>query len=334
MNNIFSKFFNSQNVIFAIGIIIYLVLLIEMTDIALMLFATFVVASSLDPLVSKLEKKYKRSTASAIVLGGFIGIVLLLFLPICIIGCNEIKNFCLHFSQNTENIKNFLENIPFVRHIDLNNINIGVFLADYSDNIIGIIKTLSSSVIYFIVSVIFTYFTLADKELLTNTYLRFFPKKTRKKRKEIIDITTQKVSGYITGMAAGMICVGAIMMLGLLFLLPKYAIMLGFVTAIFDIIPVVGPAIALIICLLVASNSDPVVLVLIALVFAIAQLVENNFVKPYIFGKLLNLHPLVIYLSLFICAKFLGIVGVIFAPAIAAAVCVFIEELYLKNMDD
>jgi predicted PurR-regulated permease PerM len=38
-------------------------------------------------------------------------------------------------------------------------------------------------------------------------------------------------------------------------------------------------------------------------------------------------------LFLFISAKYLGIVGVVFAPAIAATVCVLIQELYIKNLD-
>ncbi len=333
MNDLISKIFSIQNIVFAIGIIVYIILLITMTDLALMLFASLVIASSLEPLVSKLEKKYKRSTAAAIVLGGFLGIVLLLFLPIIIIGINEIRHLGVTISSNTDGLKSIMENIPFIRHINLDNIDIGAFIAGNSENIIGTVKTLSSAVIYFIVSIIFTYFSLADRELLISAYLRFFPKKTRAKRQEMIDITAKKISGYITGMVAGMVCVGAIMIFGLMFILPRYAIMLGFITAIFDIIPVVGPAIALIICLLVAYNSGPFALVLIALVFLVAQLVENNFVKPYVFGKLLNLHPMVIYISLFICAKFLGVIGVIFAPAIAATTCVFIEEMYLKNMD-
>ena len=69
-------------------------------------------------------------------------------------------------------------------------------------------------------------------------------------------------------------------------------------------------------------------------VFAVAQLIENNFVRPYVFRKFLKLHPLIIYLFLLITAKYLGIIGVVFAPAIAADVCVFIEELYLKSMDE
>ena len=70
----------------------------------------------------------------------------------------------------------------------------------------------------------------------------------------------------------------------------------------------------------------------VIIIFGLAQLVENQFVRPYVFSKFLNLHPLVIYLFLLIAAKYLGIIGVLFAPAIAATVVVLIEELYIKNM--
>ena len=48
----------------------------------------------------------------------------------------------------------------------------------------------------------------------------------------------------------------------------------------------------------------------------------------------MDLHPIVIYIFLFVCSKYFGAVGAIFAPAIAADACVLIEELYLKNMDE
>jgi len=76
------------------------------------------------------------------------------------------------------------------------------------------------------------------------------------------------------------------------------------------------------------------IVILTALIFLFAQFAENNFVKPYVFGKFMDLHPIVIYIFLFVCAKYFGVVGAIFAPAIAADTCVFIEELYLKNMDE
>ena len=72
---------------------------------------------------------------------------------------------------------------------------------------------------------------------------------------------------------------------------------------------------------------------LIIVWFAIVQWAENNLVRPYIFGKFLDLHPLIIYFFLFVTAQYLGVIGVVFAPAIAATVCVLIEELYIKNVN-
>ena len=127
--------------------------------------------------------------------------------------------------------------------------------------------------------------------------------------------------------------VGLVMAIGLSIMRIDYALLLALITMVLDLIPVVGPTIALVICVIATSQSGIVAVTTVIVVFAIAQLVENNFVRPFVFGKFLNLHPLLIYLFLFIMAKYAGIVGVVFAPAVAATVCVLYEELYMKNLN-
>ena len=124
------------------------------------------------------------------------------------------------------------------------------------------------------------------------------------------------------------------MIIGLLLLKVDSAVILGCLCAVLDIVPIVGPAIALVICLAVVYKLGWSVVILTGLIFAFAQFAENNFVKPYVFGKFMDLHPIVIYIFLFVCAKYFGVVGAIFAPAIAADTCVLIEELYFKSMDE
>ena len=72
MENMFQKFGRSQNIIFLLGIIVYIICLFTITDIALMFFATYVVACALNPVVDKLEKKCNRKIAAVIVFGGFV----------------------------------------------------------------------------------------------------------------------------------------------------------------------------------------------------------------------------------------------------------------------
>ena len=155
----------------------------------------------------------------------------------------------------------------------------------------------------------------------------------RERAGDILDIISKKIGGYIIALLATMACVGVIMTAGLCIFRVEYAVFLGLLTGILDIIPIVGPAIALVICLIATFESGWGAILAVLGVFAVAQLVENNFVRPYVFGKIMNIHPLMIFLFLFITAKYMGAAGVIFAPAIAATVCVLVEELYIKNLE-
>ncbi len=322
MSNMIQKLGNSQNIIFLIGIIIYGICLFTITDIALMLFVTYVIACALNPLVDKLEKKMKRNIAAAIVFGGFIGGLLLMFLPIVVIGGNEIVHLAAQYPQYVDQVKDYIMNSPVVEEFA------------NSGGLIASITSISKGGLYLFVAMIFTYFLMVDRDKLVGAALRFFPKKSRERFREIYEISEQKLSKFVSGQFIASASVGLIVIIGLLCLKVDSAIILGCISAVLDIVPIVGPAIALVICLAVTYKLGWTIVIATAVIFLIAQIVENNVVKPYVFGKFMDLHPIVIYIFLFVCAKYFGAVGAIFAPAIAADVCVLVEELYLKNMDE
>ncbi len=315
------KIGNSQNLIFLIGIIFYTICLFTITDIALMLFVTYVVACALNPLVDKLEKKCNRNLAAAIVFGAFIGGILLMFLPIIVLGGSEIAHLAAQYPQYVDQVKDFIMNSPVVEQFA------------NSGGLIESITSISKGGLYLFVALIFTYFLMVDRDKILNAIVRFFPKNSRVRIREIWDISEQKLSRFVSGQFIASASVGIIMLIGLLCLKVDSAIILGCISAVLDIVPIVGPAIALVICLAVVYKMGWTVIILTTVIFLFAQFAENNFVKPYVFGKFMDLHPIVIYIFLFVCAKYFGAVGAIFAPAIAADACVLIEELYLKNMD-
>ena len=340
LNNLFQKYLTAKNIIFFIIAILFLIFISKIQDIVVMFFASFVIACSLEPVVNKLTKKYKRTTAAAITLGGMLLLICAFFIPIIILGEQEIRNFAVSFPQYIDNIKIFLDTLPFLNSSETAQIDVGGVISSAShvtsnviNEAVSIGKNIGSAFVYLIASIIIIYYFMADKDTIKKTYLRLFPSQMRERANEIIESISQKVGGYIIAQIATMASVGIIMTIGLLILKVDYALLLGLITAVFDIIPVVGPGIALIICLIASYKSGALVLALIAVVFAISQLAENNFVRPYVFSKFLDLHPLIIYLFLFITAKYLGVIGVIFAPAIAATAVVLIEELYMKNID-
>lgn len=342
LEKVFQKYISAKNIIFFIIAILFIKFLGNIEDIAIMFFASFVIACSLEPLVDKLSTKYKwkRTTASAIVINGAIAILLLFFVPIIVLSGHEIRNFALSFPQHLETTKSFILALPFVDQSLVSNIDVSGLLSSASgmtsqfiSETINFGKHIGTALVYLIGSIIIIYYFMADKDTVHETFLKLFPTQMRKRADEIIETIAQKIGGYVIAQVVTIASVGIIMTIGLMIIRVDYALLLGLITAVLDIIPIIGPAIALVICLVVSYKAGVGVLILITLVFAIAQLTENNVVRPYIFSKFLDLHPIVIYVFLFITAKYLGIIGLLFAPAIAATAVVLIEELYMKNLE-
>ena len=338
--NIFQKYISAKNIIFFIIAILFIVFITKIKDIAILFFASYVIACSLNPLVDKFSKRFKRGVASAIVLFITVLIIGAFFVPLIAMAGHEIKSFVAHIPQYLDYVKEFISTTPFINKSQIAQLDIGDFISSASgfttnfvNKSINISVNFASAMVYLLAALIIIYYFMADKEEVKKTYMSLFPVQMKERADEIIETISKKIGGYVLAQIVTMTSVGIIMAIGLMIIKVDYAILLGLITAVLDIIPVVGPTLALIICLITAYNAGPLTLALILLVFAIAQVAENNLVRPYIFGKFLDLHPLIIYLFLFITAQYLGVIGVIFAPAIAATVCVLIEELYIKNIN-
>ena len=152
--------------------------------------------------------------------------------------------------------------------------------------------------------------------------------------KNIMDTISFKVGAYVRTQVISMISVGVMVMIGLAILNIKYSFLLGLISGVLDIIPIVGPAIALAAIVLVAYSAGWLKVILAIVAFLIVQQLSNYVVRPFLFGKFMSLHPLTLFLALFIAQQFFGVVGVILSPAIASTICVLVDELYLKRIND
>ena len=206
--------------------------------------------------------------------------------------------------------------------------------ADIINKIIDMGKNIGSVLVYLFVSVIIIFNMVIDKDKLKQFYLKVFPSNMKKRAEEIGDIIAQKMGGYLFALVTTMFGIGLVMFVGLSLFNVKYAFMLAIITGVLDIIPVVGPGLALVIALIMTYQAGSGALLAVIGTFTVAQLIENNIVRPYVFGKFLDLHPITIFLFLFIAAEFMGVVGVIFAPALAVLVSVLFEEIYIKSIEN
>ena len=333
------KYLNSKNIVFYLVMILFLLFIINSKDIAIMFFASYVIACSINPIVDKMEEKMPRTLATILVTLGILVVVLTIFIPVCELSYEQIKVFADKLPEYIDNLDEYIFSLPLLKHFsflagDANNLMAKVSLSseDMLQRMMDIGKNIGSAFIYIFVSLIIIFNMVADKAVIKEFYLKMFPKNKRKRAKEVGKIISDKMGGYLIALVATSFSVGIVMLFGLWILKVPYAALLAVITAVFDIIPVIGPALALIVCVIATYEAGMGAVISLIAVFATAQLVENNLVRPYVFGKFLQIHPLIVFLFLFIAAQYIGFVGVIFAPAIAALVAVLFEELYLKKI--
>lgn len=335
------KYLTPTNIIFALLVLIVLKGLTQITVIALLFFASFVIACSLNPLVDKLEtKKINRPAAASIVLTVALSGFFAFFVPIIIVAIKQIQGLLTILPENIELIKNFIFHYRFHGHAIPEMMNIESFVKTSSSFATGLLNqsinltlNFAQGILFFLAICMIVFYFMADKQIIKDGLIRLFPVEIKEKASEVYDNISHKVGGYVIAQALNMVAIGLLTAIGMFILKVDYALLLGLITGVLDLIPLVGPTIALVLCLVVANQMGLVGMVLVTLTFLAAQWISNNLVRPVIFGRFLDLHPLIIIFAILVSAQFLGVWGVILSPAIASLVCVLFDEIYIKNIN-
>ncbi len=335
------KVFTTKNIIFLILLIITLCCLPTISDVVMLFFVCFVLSCSLLPLVDKLERIIKNRTLSAIIVMTAAAVLTLAFiLPVANIAIEQISIFIQSLPDKITEFHAYTKSFSIAGHqlsyyLDYNKISGGDvnFTQNVLNKSVNITLSFFQGLLIFVAIVTIMFYMLKDTEYMKSKFLEFFPDNMKERTSDIADKIASKVGGYVI---ATIISGGAIwlcMSILLMLLKIEYPISLGLISGILDIIPVLGPTIALTLILLVAFKRGLLIIVFAIIAFLGVQQLSNNVIRPIVFGKFMELHPLMIIFAICIGGKFGGIAGVIFAPAIVAIITVLIDELYLKEIN-
>lgn len=336
----FSSYYKTA--IFIIMSVLMLVFIGSIMDVAIMFFVAFIISASILPLINKLQKYIPRTLSVLIVLTLVIIGILLIFVPLLMLSVNHLADFIDKAPHYIDKFNAFLEtkniNYSYLQTLDLSSLNsisenISAFAANILSQGLTAGKFIASSITGILMVTIMVFYLCMDEEHIKHSFLLFFPPKFKKKAYEILDILTTRVGGFMTAQIFSMAGVGLISFILLLICRHPHPVIVGFLTFILDIIPVIGATIAVTIGVLSSYEGGLGYMFLILAVMLIAQLIQNQVLRPYLFGKFMDIHPLLIIISLLIGAKFLGIGGVILGPAFASLVCVLVNELYIKQIN-
>ena len=329
-----------KNIIFLLMVILLIKFFSQFTTIAMLFFISYVFACSLNPLVDKFSLKMNRPLAASIVMTGMTLILFAVFLPLVVVTVKQVDLLINSLPERIDTIRNFVlqQKIlgqSLVSMIDATSFiePISKFTTNLVNQSIEITMNLATAIIYLLSMCVITYYFIVDKDLIKKGFLLLFPEHIKKKAGAIADSISQKIGSYVIAQSIVTVGIGICFMIPLLLMRIDSAILLGVLAAILDLIPIIGATITIILCIIMCYHLGPIIVSLVLLFYFIAQWVQNNFIRPYVFSKFMDLHPLIIFFAVFVTAQYLGAIGVIFAPEIAATICVLIDELYIKPIN-
>ena len=145
-------------------------------------------------------------------------------------------------------------------------------------------------------------------------------------RKLVIDIK-HAVATYMLGNIAISVAATLATWLVLTILGVPYALSLGIVVGFFDLIPLVGATIGAIIVGLATATVDFPTATIIWVVFVVLyQRFENYILQPLVYGRALDINPIVTILAVLAGASLLGVLGALLAIPVAAAIQILLRD--------
>lgn len=191
-------------------------------------------------------------------------------------------------------------------------------------NFIGGIINTFSKVVSLILTPILTFYFLVDKNYFKDKMLGLIPRKHRKEYIDLLRKMDDSLSKFVRGKIIMAAYVGVATSIVLLIMGIDFAIVIGFITGIADIIPYIGPFLGFLPAVFFAYLISPLKAIWVAAFFLFIQWIENNILAPKIIGETTGIHPLIILISIIVGGGIFGVLGMVLAvPVVAILIILF-----------
>lgn len=333
-----------RQVLFWLTAAAVLVLIIAtLRDILIPFVAGVAIAYFLSPIADKLvERGVNRVAAALIIVGAMIVVViaaLVLLVPVIIA---QVQDIAVSMPGEVERIKGLIEGWARQRLGDaFPSFEQGLHQAAQSitDNWTSLAGWAASSlwssslaVVNFLALMLVTplvvFYLLVDWHPMLAKIDHWLPRDHADLIRTIASDMNEAVAAFVRGQGTVCLVLGAFYSVGLATLGVNYAMLIGLLTGLLSFVPFVGWMVGFIAAMavsLVQFWPDPVLPLIVAIVFSIGHALDGGILGPKIVGSKVGLHPLWIIFSLFVFTYLLGIVGALVAVPMAAALGVLVR---------
>jgi predicted PurR-regulated permease PerM len=331
--------FRPRTIFRVIGLLIATAIVLEVIWIARhvlsWVFIALFLALALNPAVDWLERRInRRGAAAAIVffaaLVAIVGIAYL-FIPTLI---NQVNDFAgkvpdyLHDLTKGRGRLGFLQEKYHLVDKARKALREGGAskLFGVSGAALAVAKGVVNAVLATVTIAFMTFFMLLEGPAWVESFLRQLPDEPRRRWRRVGHEIYRTVGGYVTGNLLISLIAGSLTTIVLLIMGVPFAVALGLIVAILDLIPLAGATIAAIIVGGVAFLHSIPAGIVVVVFFIVYQQIENHLLQPIVYGRTVQLSPLVILISVLIGAELAGVLGALAAIPVAGSLQVIFAD--------
>jgi predicted PurR-regulated permease PerM len=191
---------------------------------------------------------------------------------------------------------------------------------------LSVAKGVVSIVVAALTIAFMTFFMLLEGPTWVDRFYGLMSERSEQRWRKVGGDIYRTVGGYVTGNLLISLIAGSLTTLVLLIMGVPYAVALGLIVAILDLIPLAGATIAAILIGAVAFLHSVPAGIVVVVFFVVYQQVENHVLQPIIYGRTVQLSPLAVLISILVGAELAGILGALAAIPVAGSIQVLILD--------
>ena len=190
---------------------------------------------------------------------------------------------------------------------------------------LAITKGIITAIVAIVTIMFMTVFMLLEGPSWIERLYALLPEGSRDRWRDVGDQIYRTVGGYVTGNLFISLIAGITSTLVLLALGVPYAVALGLLVAILDLIPLAGATIAAIIVCSIGFLQSLLVGIVLIVFFVVYQQIENHLLQPLVYSRTVRLSPLAILISVLVGAEIAGVLGALAAIPVAGTIQVLLR---------
>ena len=312
---------------------------------------SFVLAYLVSPLVGLMERWMSRTIAIALIVVVILGALSGIGIVVIPLVTQEIHDFgrrvpvyAAMLKQFYDQIFNWLQSIGVnlpkgqIQQVLLERLpKLGELFAEHATAALKGLSSGLATLLNFLMIPFVTFYMIKDYDRIVRTVARVLPRRHAASIGEFLARVDEILGQYLRGQMLVCTFIAVLTATGLLLFGIRYAVLLGLMAGLFNLIPYIGIAVAFsVACLVALFDADPAgSLLKVVGVFVVVQSIEGNFLSPRVVGQRVGLHPVWVMFALVVGAHFWGFIGMLIAIPVAAVVNLLfkvIAERYYNSL--